>query len=184
VKKVKSKRAKARKKMQKDLIHYGYLGALVLHQFSIELLAQADNNNLRTDVVVLGISTHSGDEPPPVCHHGIALDTARTIRIKMSGAQLNKIPSQYWYEPVDISTRSPEDNSKRRMWTVQFVCVNQMIETTHSRCSKGLFPVELFQYYYKFRQKDLTSNVDVTIIIDNFSKLESIHPKTFMHEIR
>ena len=52
-----------------------------------------------------------------------------------------------------------------------------MIETAHSRCTKGLFPVDLFQYYYEFGQEDLTSNVDVTIIIGNFSKSESIHPK-------
>jgi len=176
--KLKNKRAKARgKNPGNHFIHHRYLGALVLHQFGIALLAQADNNNLQTDVVSLGISTHLGDESPPVCHHGIDLDTARIITTQMSGVQLNKIPSQYWHDPVDISCRSPEDNSKRRVWTVQFVCVNQMIETKISRCSKGLFPVELFPYYYEFGQEDLNSNVDVTIIIGNFSKVESIHPK-------
>jgi len=80
---------------QKDLVHHRYLGALVLHQFGIVLLVQTDNNNLRNDVVSLRISTHLGDESPPVWHHGIDLDTARTISIKMPGAQLNKIPSQY-----------------------------------------------------------------------------------------
>ena len=80
--------------MQKDLIHYRYLGALVLHQFGIVLLAQADNNNLRTeDVVGLGCLIHLGDETQPVCHHGIDLNTARTISIKLVGSQLNKIPS-------------------------------------------------------------------------------------------
>ena len=52
-----------------------------------------------------------------------------------------------------------------------------MIEIENSRGTKGLYPAELFQYYYEFGQEDLTSNVDVTIIIDNFSKSESIHPK-------
>jgi len=52
-----------------------------------------------------------------------------------------------------------------------------MVETTTSRFSKGLFPVDLFQYYYEFGQEHLSSNVDVTIIIGNFSKSESIHPK-------
>ena len=76
--KLKYKRAKARGKTPLNhLIHHRYLGALVLHQFGIALLAQADNNNLRTDVVSLGISPHLGDESPPVWHHGIDLGTAR-----------------------------------------------------------------------------------------------------------
>jgi len=78
--------------MQTDLIHYQYLGALVLQQFGIVIHAQADNNNLRTDVVGLGIFTHPGDESPPVWQHGIDLDTARIISIKLVGTQLNKIP--------------------------------------------------------------------------------------------
>ena len=123
VKKHKDKRAKARKILHKEVTHYWYLGALVLHQFGIVLLAQADNKNLRTDVVALGISKHKGDKSPSVWHHGIDLDAAMSISKKMSGARLNKIPSQYWYEPVDISTRSPEDHCKRRVWTVQFVIV-------------------------------------------------------------
>ena len=177
VKKHKEKRAKARQKRPKEVTHYRYLGSLVLHQFGLVLLAQADNKNLRTDVVALGISKHKGDESPPVWHHGIDLDTAMSISKKMSGAQLNKIPSQYWHDPVDISSRSPEDHCKRRVWTVQFVCVNQMIDTANSRDEKGLHPVDLFQYYFEFGQEDLTSNVDVTIILGNFSKSESIHPK-------
>ena len=65
--KLKNKRAKARGEApQKHFIHHRYLGALVLHQFGIALFAQADNNNLRTDVVSLGISTHLGDESPPL----------------------------------------------------------------------------------------------------------------------
>jgi len=79
VTKLKMKRAKARRKtLQKHFIHHRYLGALVLRQFGIALLAQADNNNMRTDVVSLGTSIYLGDESPPVCHHGIDLDTART----------------------------------------------------------------------------------------------------------
>ena len=132
------KRAQARNKTHKEVSHFCYLGGIVLHPFGIVLLTQVDNKNLQTNVVALGVSRHPGDETPPVWYHGIDLDTAMSISIKMSGAILNKIPSQYWHEPIDISSRSPKDHIKRRVWTVQFVCVNQMIETQHCQCSKGL----------------------------------------------
>ena len=73
------------------------------------------------------------------------------------GAQLNKTPLQYCYQLVAIATISPdpENDSKICVWTTQFVCIEQILETTTSRYCKGLFPVEMFQYYYEFGQEHI-----------------------------
>ena len=153
------------------------MGALVLQQFGLVFLAQADNKNLRTNVVALGMSTHPGDKTLPVWHHGMDIDTAMVLSTKYGDRRLNKVPAAYWHSPVDIACKAPEDGNKRRVWTVQFVCVPQMFGTNVASSSKGLFPVELFQYYFEFGQEDLTSNVDVTIIIGNFFPSETVNPK-------
>ena len=98
--------AQKRRKTQPS-VHSQYLGALVLRQFGLVLLAQADNKNLCTDVVDLGISTHPGDKTPPVWHHGIDIDTAMALSTKLGDRRLNKVPAAYWHPPVDISCKTP-----------------------------------------------------------------------------
>ena len=138
------------------------------HQFILDTWEHLSSNNLdlsfwlkpiiffRTYVVALGISTHPGDKNPPVWHHGMDIDTAMALSTKLGDRRLNKVPAAYWHPPVDISCTAPEDGNKRRVWTVQFVCVPQMVGTNVASSSNGLFPVELFPYYFEFGQEDLT----------------------------
>ena len=121
------------------------LGCPCPQQFGLVLLAQADNKNLRTDIVALGISTHLGDKTPPVWHHGIDIDTALAISMILGDRKLNKTPAAVWHPPVDIVCKAPEDRNKSRVWTVQFVCFPQMCDTNIASSCKGLFPAKLFQ---------------------------------------
>lgn len=153
--------------------HLRYHGALVLSQFGIVLLAQADNNNLRTDILGLGKSTSC----PPVFHYVIGLEEAKSIHTMLGCRRLNPIPRNCWHTPVDIATKSPENPLKTRVWTVQLVFVHQMMDTCQAGQDRGTKPLSFFTYFYELGQHDLSSKVDVTLIVGNFSPSESREPK-------
>ena len=52
-----------------SLEHNPYLGALYLRQFSLLLLPEADNANLRTNIIGFGVWNHALNQSPPVYHH-------------------------------------------------------------------------------------------------------------------
>ena len=171
---------KKRKFRKKSLLeHNRYLGALYLRQFSLLLLPEADNANLRTDIVGFGVSNHPLNQSPPVYHQGVDMILANAIMQKIGTGSLKKIPAKNWEYPVDIANNAPEDNSKSRIWTVQFVNVYQMIDTTEAKESRGtlLADPNLLEFFHEFGQSDLRDDVDVTILIGNFRQSESIHPK-------
>ena len=64
---------------------------------------------------------------------------ANEIKRKIGTGSLKKIPAKNWEHPVDIANNAPEDNNKSRIWTVQFVNVYQMIDTTEAKESRGSF---------------------------------------------
>ena len=104
---------------------------------------------------------------------------ANAIKQKIGTGSLKKIPAKNWEYPVDIANNAPEDNNKSRIWTVQFVNVYQMIDTTEAKESRGtlLADPNLLEFFHEFGQSDLRDDVDVTILIGNFLQSESIHPK-------
>jgi len=120
-----------------SLVHNPYLGALYLSQFSLLFLPEADNANLRTDIVGFGVSNHALNQSPPVYHQDVDIKLANKINLKIGAGSLKKIPAKNWELPVDIANNAPEDNTKSRIWTVQFVNVFQMIDTTEATESRG-----------------------------------------------
>jgi hypothetical protein len=111
-----NKKRKFRKKS--PLEHNPYLGALYLRQFSLLLLPEADNANLRTNIVGFGVSNHSLKQSPPVYHQGVDMKLANKIKLKIGAGSLKKTPTKNWEHPGDIANNAPEDNTKSRVWTV------------------------------------------------------------------
>ena len=136
-----------------------------MYQFGIVFLTQATNTNLLTDVVSLAKTTSS----PAVWHFVIDLPSALQINNDLAGAQLNKIPEKCWKNPVDICCTSPEDPTKSRTWTVQFVCIDQMLESDFCAESQGDIPTDLFQFYQEVGQEDLRDDVDITLFFGTFT---------------
>jgi len=133
---------KKRKIYQKTLLEYKpYLDALCLLQFSLLLLPEADNANLRTDIVGFGLSKNTNNQSYPIYHQSVEMKLANEIKLQLGSGSLKKIPFKNWERPVYIASNAPEDNTKSRVWTVQFVTVLQMTDTTHAKESRGNFPL-------------------------------------------
>ena len=66
---------------------------------------------------------------------------------------------------MDIANNAPEDNNKSRVWTVQFMNVYQMIDTTEAKESRGTLCADpnLLEIFHEFGQSDLRDDADVTI---------------------
>jgi len=95
------------------------------------LLPEADNANLRTDIVDFGVSNHALNQSPPLYHQDVDVKLANKIKLKLGTGSLKKILAKNW------ENNAPEDNTKSRVWTVQFVNVFQMIDTTEAKESRG-----------------------------------------------
>jgi hypothetical protein len=95
-----NKKQKFRKKS--SLEHNPYLGALYLRQFSLLLLPEADNANLRTNIVGFGVSNHVLNQSSPVYHQGVDMKLANKIKLKIGASSLKKIPAKNWEHPVNI----------------------------------------------------------------------------------
>jgi len=68
---------KKRKIHQNPVLEYNcYFGALGLRQLALLLLAEADNANLRTDIVGFGLSKHERNQSSPVYHQGMDMKLA------------------------------------------------------------------------------------------------------------
>jgi len=66
---------------------------LYLRQFSLLLLPEADNANLRTDIVGFGVTNHALNQSPPVYHQGVDMKLANKIKLKLGSGSLEKIPA-------------------------------------------------------------------------------------------
>lgn len=162
---------------KKSKIHSRYLGALVLQQFGLVLLAEADNNNLRTDIMVLAKCSDSQFKSPAVYHHGVDLDDSLEYEERMGGKRLKKIPKAWREKPILLECPSPEDPEKCRLWKVETICLPQIVKTDIARLKRGLKSEDNFSSFYEFGQEDLNDEVDICIIIGNFMKEEGGQPK-------
>ena len=102
-----------RKRGRDDFSTSRYEGSLHLVQFTLILLAEADNAHLRTDILGLGRSLV--DKTPGVWHSGVHKPVATKLKLKLGGRHLMKIPEEYWKTPVCIASKAPEDPSKSRL---------------------------------------------------------------------
>ena len=135
---------------KKSKLHSRYLGALVLQQFGLVLLAEADNNNLRTDIMVLAKCSDSQFKSPAVYHHGVDLHNSLEYEERMGGKRLRKIPKGWREKPILLECSSPEDPEKRRWWNVEIICVPQIIKTDNARLKRGLKSEDNFSTFYEF----------------------------------
>jgi hypothetical protein len=172
------KNKKRRCQVNKSTTYNPFSGALVLPAFGLLIQGEVSNTHWYCDHHCLARS--SADGTPDVMHCVIDNGNAKLLHSTIKESSLSRISGSR--EIIELVILAPEDISKKRMMTVEVIQLPQVLPITMVATMRGMITPSISSIMKMsfFGSENMRNDVDVMIILGNFTIDQNEHPKLLL----
>ncbi len=155
-----------------------FSGAMVLPAFGLLIQGEVTNTHWYCDHHSLAQSSVNGT--PDVMHCFLDDSNLKLLHAPMKDSSLSCISGSR--EIIKLVILAPEDISKKRMMTVEVIQLPQVLPIAMVATMKGMTTPSISSIMTMsfFGSEDMRNDVDVTIILGNFTINQNEHPKLLL----